>query len=140
MCLLLYKGQGLPEYIHLYLQVSFPNCHESINHPNEIYCSLSPCLYLVYVLYLPTSNLNLVCSYDLIITVYHNCLSTKRFIIRQLRNIPLSWHNVFNITYMFHLTSTSSGRDQFNLITLKGHNVVITDILGIKRSSSMIFN
>ena len=31
MHLQLHKGQGLPEYIHLYLQVLSPTCHELKN-------------------------------------------------------------------------------------------------------------
>ena len=125
MQLWLYKGQGLPECIHLYSKVSSRNYHELENqkhchkakYPNEICDTLSPCLCLVYVQYL-----------------------IIRLIIRQLRNAPLSWHYVFDITNMLHLTSTSRGRDKFDLITLKRDNPIVTDIFRVKMSSSMVLN
>ena len=60
-------------------------------------------------------------------------MSTERRIVRQLGNVPLSWHNVFEVANMLHPTSTSSGRDQFDLITLKGDNSIITNIFGVKK-------
>ena len=144
MHLWLYKGQALPENIHLYLQVWSPSCHDlqdqsylcKTNNPSEKCDSLSLYLCLcmhclcplpAQILYIPKIQLQL-------------SLPTKRLIVRLLGDVPLSRHYVLDVTNMFHFTSTSSGRDQFNLIAFKRDNSEVSDILGIKSTSGMVFN
>ena len=47
-------------------------------------------------------------------------LTIKDLIVWQLRYISFCQHYILNVTYVLHFTSTSSGRDQFNLIAFKG--------------------
>ena len=67
-------------------------------------------------------------------------LSVKDLIIWQLRYILSFQHYILDVTYMFHLTFTSSGRDQFDLIAFKGYNMIVTNVARVKRASCVVLN
>ena len=64
-------------------------------------------------------------------------LLAKDLVIWQLRYISFCQHDILAITYMFHLTFTSSGRDQFNLIASKGYYTIVTNVDSITLSEMM---
>ena len=144
MHLWLYKGQALPGYIHLYLQVSSPSCHDlqSQNHPHKTKNLSEKCDSLsLYLSCVCTVSAHFQLKSGIFLGFNHNlvCLP-KDYLIRQLGNVPLSRHYVFDVTNILHLTSTSSGRDQFDLIIFKRDNSEVADILGIKSTSAMVLN
>ena len=67
-------------------------------------------------------------------------LSAKDLIVWQLRYISFCRHYILDVTYVFHFTSTSSGRDQLNLIAFKGDNTIVCDITRVKWAGCVILN
>ena len=67
-------------------------------------------------------------------------LTAKDLIVWQLRYVLFCWHYILNVTYVLHFTSTSSGRDQFDLIAFKGDNTIIPNVARVKWASRVILN
>ena len=67
-------------------------------------------------------------------------LLAKNLVVWQLGYISFCWHYILDVTHVLHFTSTSSGRDQFDLIASKGDNLIVSNVARVKWASHVILN